>query len=855
MMINLLFALIIINGISGKIQGVVKDEDTREPISFADVIILNTEIGAATDENGNFYILNVPPGKYTVEVSYIGYQTKRIGNVIVEIDQTARLKINIKQTTIAMAPITVTSEMPAVKKDMVGTTYIIRKTEIAHLPVDYAIGLVAFQAAVARTDTAIHVRGGRATEVQYMIDNVSIIDPQTGDLAINISKGIIDEVIFLPGGFDAEYGRAMSGVINLITSYPSDMLQINACAKTERIMPLYYDFGYENYQSSIHIPVSRRFKGFFSFDVMHTDDWDPKLFILPHKQRDDYSLYGKWIFAPTGKFRFTLSGAKSRTQFDRYNSLWKYNLDHYRSDMRESDLEVLNISFLPDSRKLFNLTLSRINTSRIYGVREQTSLSHFENYTFRDYHTLEWPQINNKNPFGIYIRVPYSDGDYPKYQDKSSLIMKANLSTNLQIHKYHEIKTGFEYTYQDFSNFTYFLSSDTSNPIIDDYHYYPVEYSVYLQDNIDIEGLYAKIGCRYDYFSPDIDGIEPKIMISPRIGFSFMVTDKFLFRTNVGWYAQPPLYDYIYGYYNLLPLPSYIIADGYLPLVGNPGLGPEKTVSYEIGLQGEIRDNLLATFTAFYKDIKDLIGTRFVEALPHDYVEYRNIEYANVKGLEAVLDFANSIFTGKISYTLSWARGTSSYAQEVYQYIIIDPEFTPEAKEYDLDFDQRHRVFIQGIINLPVQTQLLLFGYFGQGFPYTPPGPEGKYEERNIFRLEFQRQIDCVISKSFRIGRLSLNANLEIINLLDARYEVAAHYPLVALDKINPWNFTNYVAINKDDGSPNPYYSPPVDINHDGLITPHENYLAYRELMKDTDDWINANSAPRRARIGLTINF
>jgi outer membrane receptor protein involved in Fe transport len=363
------------------------------------------------------------------------------------------------------------------------------------------------------------------------------------------------------------------------------------------------------------------------------------------------------------------------------------------------------------------------------------------------------------------------------------------------------------------------------------------------------------IGCRYDYFSPDIDGIEPKIMISPRIGFSFMVTDKFLFRTNIGWYAQPPLYDYIYGYYNLLPLPPYIIADGYLPLVGNPGLGPEKTVSYEIGLQGEIRDNLLATFTAFYKDIKDLIGARFVDTLPHDYVEYRNIEYANVKGLEAVLDFANSIFTGKISYTLSWARGTSSYAQEVYKHIIIDPEFTPEAKEYDLDFDQRHRIFIQGIINLPVQTQLLLFGYFGQGFPYTPPGPEGKYEERNIYRLAFQRQIDCVISKSFRIGRLSLNVNLEIINLLDARYEIAAHYPLIALDNIDPWDFTNYVAINKDDGSPNPYYSPPVDINHDGLITPHENYLAYRELMKDTDDWINANSAPRRARIGLTINF
>ncbi|NOR18408.1 TonB-dependent receptor [candidate division WOR-3 bacterium] len=848
MTINLLFTLIIVNGISGKIQGVVRDIDTQEPIPFADVIILNTEIGAATDENGYFHILNVPPGKYTVEVSYIGYQTKRIEDVIVDVDQTARLKVAIKQTTIEMAPITVTSEMPAVKKDMVGTTYIIRKSEVAHLPIDYAVDLITFQAAVAHTDTTIHVRGGRATEVQYMIDNVSIIDPQTGDLAINVSKGIVDEVIFLPGGFDAEYGRAMSGVINLITSYPADNLQLSASMKTERIMPFYYNFGYENYQSSIHLPISKRFKGFVSFDVMHADDWDPKLYILPHKWRDDYSVYGKCIFAPSGKFKLTLSGAKSSTQFDRYNSLWQFYLDHYRSDMRQSDLEALSISYLPDSRKLFNLTLSRLNTIRIYGVREPDSPGYFENFTFRDYHTLVWPKPSARNPYGVYVRIPYSDGDYTKYEDKSSLVMKANLSTNLQIHKYHELKAGVEYTYQSLDNFTCFVS-DSLHQIIDEYHYYPKEYFVYLQDNIDFEGLYAKIGCRYDYFSSDIEGADPKIMISPRIGVSFMVTDKFLFRANLGRYTQPPLYDYMYGYYNVIPLPSYITAEGYLPLVGNPELGPEKTTSYEIGLQGEIRNNLFVSFTTFYKDIVDLIGARFVEALPHDYVEYENIEYANVKGIETVLDFTNSIFTGKFSYTLSWARGTSSYAQEVYKWITKDPEFLPEAKEYDLDFDQRHRIFIQGIINLPVQTQLYLFGYFGQGFPYTPPGPEGKYEERNIYRIEFQRQIDCVISKSFRIGRLSLNANLEIINVLDTRYEVAAHFPLIPLESINPWDFTDYITLRSS------YYSPPADINHDGLNTPYESYMAYRGLYEETDDWVNANSAPRRARIGLTINF
>jgi outer membrane receptor protein involved in Fe transport len=144
--------------------------------------------------------------------------------------------------------------------------------------------------------------------------------------------------------------------------------------------------------------------------------------------------------------------------------------------------------------------------------------------------------------------------------------LKTHAKAVLQVHKYHEINTGFEYAYHDLENFTYLLSNDTLHPITDEYKYNPTEYSVFLQNNIDYKGLYAKVGCRYDYFSSDIEGIEPKAIISPRIGFSFMVTDRFLFRANIGRYAQPPLYDYMYSYYQLLPWPYSRM----LPPVGNP---------------------------------------------------------------------------------------------------------------------------------------------------------------------------------------------------------------------------------------------------------------------------------------------
>jgi hypothetical protein len=256
LMIYLCIALIFSASTGGKIQGTVIDSKTGKPVADANILVLNTEIGAATDARGNFFILNVLPGRYAVEVSCMGYGPKRIENVIVEYDKAARLAVSLEPTAIELTPVIVTSERPPVSKDMVASTYIVRRHELSYLPFDYTHEFIAFQPAVARTDTALHVRGGRATEVQYIIDNVSIIDPQTGDLAIQISRGVVDEVIFLPGGFDAEYGRAMSGIINMISPYPSAALGMRFHGKTERIIPAYNDFSYENFQSSVHLPVT-----------------------------------------------------------------------------------------------------------------------------------------------------------------------------------------------------------------------------------------------------------------------------------------------------------------------------------------------------------------------------------------------------------------------------------------------------------------------------------------------------------------------------------------------------------------------------------------------------------------------
>jgi outer membrane receptor protein involved in Fe transport len=866
---SLVVAFCLLNIAGGKVQGIVTDEDSGEPIPYANIIIQESRIGTATGADGTFFILNVAPGAYTIEVSSIGYQTKYVAGIFVEINQIVRLEITLKESPIEISPVTVVGKSPVVSKEMTGTTYIIREAELAALPVDYAIDFIAFQPSVARFDTTLHVRGGRATEVLYLVDNVSIIDPHTGDPVIGIPKGVVNEVIFLPGGFDVEYGRAMSGVVNMIAERPSDRLRAKVYHKTETIMPFYYNFGYQNYQATVHLPVSDNSRGLLSFDVMHTNDWNPRLFALPHKERDDYTLYGKWLFTPSGKWRLSLSGAKSRFQFDRYDTKWKFNLSRYRSDLNEGDLQVINLGFMPDSRKFFSMTLSRLHANKTYGVRERGSYGTFEDFTFKDYRALKWPEFSVRNPYGAnyyilglipYSSYPVTSGDFPEYRDMSSNVMSMRGQANMQVHRYHEIKAGFEYSSLEFGCFNHFVpskyifSGDTG-VIIDEYRYYPQEYSIYLQDNIDYEGLYAKIGCRCERFDVDIENVEPKTIISPRAGFSVMVTERFFFRTNVGVYVQPPLYDYVYRYHNILPIPEYF--DKYLPLIGNPDLGPEKTVSYEIGLQGKINDNFGTTLNIFYKDVSDLTGTRFIAAIPQDHVRYENIEYGNVKGIEAIIELTYPIFSGRISYTLSWARGTSSYAEEVYDIYDWYEDYstiTYIPEEYYLDFDQRHRIFVQGIVNLPLRTKLHLFGYFGTGFPYTPWGEEGKTEERNVLRFEFQKQLDCVLSKSFRIGKISMNVNLEIINVLGERFQIRTHGSLIDWKKIHYYEFfRQYYERIYDLASK--YYTPPADKNHDGLITAQEQYEAFIGLVAESDDWVNAYSAPRRARLGISVVF
>ncbi len=211
----------------GKIAGRVQDAGTGDALIGVNVILDGTTQGTITDTNGNYVILNVRPGQYTVAFSYIGYQTQKIADVRVTTGQTSRYNIQLQEELIQGQEIIVQAERPLVQKDLTASKKTVVSEEIDALPVESFFGVLATQAGVnTGADGAIHIRGGRSNEVAYLVDGMSVSNPfNTNGLATTVAKDAIQEMTVISGAFNAEYGKAMSGIVNLVTKEGSEQTQ------------------------------------------------------------------------------------------------------------------------------------------------------------------------------------------------------------------------------------------------------------------------------------------------------------------------------------------------------------------------------------------------------------------------------------------------------------------------------------------------------------------------------------------------------------------------------------------------------------------------------------------------------
>lgn len=214
---------------SGRIVGIVLEEGTNEPLIGATVFIVGTTQGASTDLDGNFRILNVRPGTYTLEFRYIGYQTSVVEGVLVRTDLNTEVNAKLMPQAFEGQEIVVQASQDVVIRDLTSSESRINRDQIEKLPVQEVGDIIQLQAGVTvGPGGGIHIRGGRTTEVAYIVDGVRVTDDyDRAGSGLRIENQSIEELQVVSGTFNAEFGQAMSGIVNIVTRAGSNEWRSN----------------------------------------------------------------------------------------------------------------------------------------------------------------------------------------------------------------------------------------------------------------------------------------------------------------------------------------------------------------------------------------------------------------------------------------------------------------------------------------------------------------------------------------------------------------------------------------------------------------------------------------------------
>ena len=209
-------------GVTGKLVGTVTDASTGEPLIGVNVVLKGTVLGAASDKNGDYFILNISAGSYTASASYIGYKTTSVTDVRMNADRTTTVNFSLEISAVEGEEVIVEAERPVIVRDQTATTVTIEKEDFENMPINSYADIIDNIAGVIENDNGggddgIHVRGGRSGETAYLVDGFYVKDIINGGMATDVARGGISELSIITGSFDAEYGQAMSGIINIIT--------------------------------------------------------------------------------------------------------------------------------------------------------------------------------------------------------------------------------------------------------------------------------------------------------------------------------------------------------------------------------------------------------------------------------------------------------------------------------------------------------------------------------------------------------------------------------------------------------------------------------------------------------------
>ena len=210
---------------SGTVRGFVYEKQSEEPIIFANIILEGTDLGVVSDDNGYFIIPNVPPGKYTLKASFIGYNDFKQEINLSADNLVITTKLFLTEQSITLQNVTVNAEREEQKKQV--NTGVIKLTSksINKLPSvggepDIAQFLQVLPGVVFTGDQGgqLYIRGGAPIHNKVLLDGMVVYSPfhSIGFFSV-FDTDIIKKADIYTGGFGAQYGGRISSIMDIKT--------------------------------------------------------------------------------------------------------------------------------------------------------------------------------------------------------------------------------------------------------------------------------------------------------------------------------------------------------------------------------------------------------------------------------------------------------------------------------------------------------------------------------------------------------------------------------------------------------------------------------------------------------------
>ncbi len=261
---------------TGKIEGTVRDTDTGSPLAGAQVVVEGTRLGNVTNADGYYFILNVPPGRRDVTFSYTGYQKITMSNLLIFADQTITVDGGLSSTVVQLEGITVGSgSVPLVLRDQTVSKARLTPEHMAETPNTVLEDLLIMEAGVQTGGAdalgrGLRIRGGSVGQEGMIVDGVMVrnftAQPGGGGSAeagqhgqdttpLEFSVASVEEVTVITGGFQAEYGNILSGIVNIVTKGGGPQFRGNVRYTTDEVNPRTADYGYNQLRASLGGPT------------------------------------------------------------------------------------------------------------------------------------------------------------------------------------------------------------------------------------------------------------------------------------------------------------------------------------------------------------------------------------------------------------------------------------------------------------------------------------------------------------------------------------------------------------------------------------------------------------------------